>query len=106
MTTKVLDLNNIERKLFWAFSGFFVGLIAFYLYSVLSLTIAGVERDQMTRGARALATQSGELEREYMSIQNGITLARAEEMGFREISAKFTNSSASDDMNAKLSLAR
>lgn len=90
MTTKVLDLNNIERKLFWALSVLFVGLIAFYLYSVLSLTVSGVERDQMSRAARTLAAEAGALEAEYFTMQNSITLARAEALGLREVSSKFT----------------
>ena len=108
MTTKVLDLNNIERKLFWALSGLLVGLVACYLYAVLSLTIAGVERDHMSSASRDLATQTGDLEGEYMNIQNSVTLARAQELGFHEVSAKFAGLSTADASNAavKLSMAR
>ena len=55
MTTKVLDLNNIERKLFWAFASFFAIAISFYLYSVLSLTLNVVERDRTASAVRELA---------------------------------------------------
>lgn len=103
MTTKVLDLNNIERKLFWALSSLLFGFVVLYLYSVLSLTVAGVERDQMTRAARVLASEVGDLEAEYMGLQNSITLARAEELGFQEVAPKFAGNA---DRGVKLSMAR
>jgi hypothetical protein len=106
MTTKTLDLDNIERKLFWTFSAVFVGLLAFYLYAVISLTVAGVERGHLTLAAQALASQVGDLEREYMNIQNGVTLARAQELGFHEVIPKFTGSPADNSSIAKLSFAQ
>ena len=106
MTTKTLDLDNIERKLFWIFSAVFVGLLAFYLYAVISLTVAGVERSHLTLAAQALASQGGDLEREYMNIQNGVTLARAQELGFHEVTATFTGSPIDSAPVTKLSLAR
>ncbi len=106
MTTKILDLNNIERKLFLAFSGLFVVLISFYLYSVFSLTVAGVERDQMSHVSRDIALHVGDLEGEYMGIQNSVTILGAEKLGFREVAAKFTSSPESIDKSTKLSLSR
>ncbi len=106
MTTKILDLNNIERKLFWAFSVLFVGLIAFYLYSVLSLTVAGVERDHMSSTSRTLALQASDLESEYMGIQNSVTISNAKELGFHEVVVKFTGLPDSGNTSAKLSLVR
>lgn len=106
MTTKILDLNNVERKLFWAFSVLFVGLIVFYLYSAFSLTVAGVERGQMLRASHALSLKVGDLESEYMGIQNSITLSSAEKLGFREVVVKFTPTTVLNDVGAKLSLVR
>lgn len=106
MTTKTLDLNDIERKLFWIFASLIGFCLAVYLYSVLSLTVAGVERDQMSRTSHDLASQIGDLESEYMKIQNSITLARAKEIGFHEVTAKFTNLHALNDTNITLSMAR
>ncbi len=106
MTTKILDLNNIERKLFLAFSVLFVGLIAFYLYSVLSLTVAGVEHEQMSRASDTLALQASDLESEYMSIQNSISISGAKDLGFNEVVAKFASSQELIDKTAKLSLVR
>ncbi|HAT68518.1 MAG: hypothetical protein A2481_04265 [Candidatus Yonathbacteria bacterium RIFOXYC2_FULL_47_9] len=101
MTTKVLDLNNIERKLFWAFASFFAIAISFYLYSVLSLTLNVVERDRTASAVRELAAQTGALEAEYLGLQNSVTLAYAEGLGLKEVAVKFAGNTGT-----KISLAR
>src|SRR3989344_5346227 len=94
MTTQILDLNNIERKIFWILAAFIGATIAFYLYSVLALTVAGVDRDRLSRASHDLATKAGDFEAEYLSHSNAVTLARAHELGFREVDAKFAGLSA------------
>ncbi len=101
MTTKTLDLNNIERKLFWTLSALLGVCIIVYVYSVLSLTMNVVERDRMSRTAHEIAIKVGALEQEYLSLRKDVTLAYAQELGFKEVTAKFTNESS-----AKLSFAR
>lgn len=101
MTTKVLDLDNIERKLFWAFAGFLTIALSFYLYSVLSLTMSVVERDRTASAVRELAAHTGDIEAEYLGLQNSVTLAYAETLGLKEVSVKFAGNTG-----AKLSLAR
>lgn len=107
MITKTLDLNNIERKIFWVLASLVCLTIGFYLYSALALTVAGVDRDRLSRRVHALATDAGDLEAEYLAQSNSVTLARAQELGFREVNAKFADlgKSAQGD-TAKLSLAR
>lgn len=101
MTTKTLQLNNIEQKIFWALASL-LGLVAlFYLYSVLTLTLAVVDRNNLTRSAHELANTTGSLEAEYLTETNGVTLAYAQELGFHEVNAKFTG-----DASIKLSMAR
>lgn len=102
MTTKVLDLNNIERKFFWVLLAMFGVLVAFYMYSILSITINGVEREQMTRTIRTLALTAGDLETEYFTVQNSITLARAESLGLKEVTPRYTET----DTSLKLSMMR
>ncbi len=101
MTTKILDLNNIERKLFWSLSALLGACVMVYVYSVLSLTMNVVEQDRMSRTAHEIAIKVGDLEQEYLSLQKGVTLAYAQELGFEEISVKFTSKDS-----AKLSVAR
>lgn len=101
MTTKVLDLDNIERKLFWALASFFVLAISFYLYSALSLTMSAIDRDRTASAVRELAAHTGSLESEYLGLQNSVTLAFAEKLGLKEVSVKFTGNTGT-----KISLAR
>lgn len=109
MTTQTLDLNNIERKIFWALASMLGLVLAFYLYSVASLTIAVVDRDAMSTSAHELATKAADTEQEYLAQANSITLAYAQSLGFREVSAKFAGTpivGISESSGAKLSLAR
>ncbi|OHA78953.1 MAG: hypothetical protein A3B07_01505 [Candidatus Yonathbacteria bacterium RIFCSPLOWO2_01_FULL_43_27] len=90
MTTKIL-VNNLERKLFWLLVGF-LGLSFFlYFYFVISLTVAGVERDRVVSQMREMTTQASMLEQEYMHLQNSVTLAHASDLGFKEVTAKFSH---------------
>lgn len=101
MTTKVLDFSNIEQKLFWVFAGLFTLTLSFYFYSVVSLTMSGVERDRTASTVRELSAQTGVLEAEYLGLQNSVTLAYAEGLGLKEVAAKFTGNNST-----KISLAR
>lgn len=101
MTTKTLDLNNIERKIFWTLVSLLGLVAAFYLYSVLTLTVAVVDRNSMNSAARELANTASTLEAEYLAQTNSITLAYAQEVGFHEVSARYAGETGS-----KFSMAR
>jgi hypothetical protein len=103
MTTQTLDLNNIERKIFWTFAALLGATMGFYLYSVASLTIAVVDRDHMSATAHELAAKAADTEREYLAQSNSITLAYAQSLGFQEVPAKFAGTESSV---SKLSIAR
>lgn len=112
MTTKTLELDNIERKIFWTLLTL-LGLVAvFYLYSVLSLTFAVVDRRAITAKTHELANTVGSLESEYLNRSNSMTLAYAESLGFQEVNVKFADSSSAGIASAsgmdgiKLSMAR
>lgn len=100
MSTKILDFNNIERKLFWIFFGSVVLAVGFYLYSAFALTFAVVERDKALSSVRTMALSSADLEQEYMMLQNTVTLSFAEKQGFREVAPKFTLTSSNSEMLA------
>ena len=109
MTTQTLELNNIERKLFWSLSALLLLVLSFYLYSVASLTLAVIDRDHINSTAHELAAKEAEVEQQYLAKTNSITLAYAQSIGFREVSAKFADSQAQNgtmDSNTKLSMAR
>ncbi len=93
MTTKIL-VNNLERKLFWLLVGF-LGLSLFlYFYFVISLTVAGVTRDRVISQAREMTAEASMLEQEYMYLQNSVTLEHASDLGFKEVTAKFSRTSS------------
>ena len=100
MTTKIL-VNNLERKLFWLLVGFLGVSLFLYFYFVISLTIAGVSRDRIVSLTREETARASMLEQEYMQFQNSITLERAEDLGFKEVKAKFSRT-----INDKFSLAQ
>ena len=102
MTTKTLELNNIERKIFWALSTALAGVLSFYLYSALVITLAGVDRSNINRQSHELATVAGALEAEYLAQVNGVTLMYAQSLGFHEVNARFTGGGA----DSKVALAR
>ena len=105
MTTKTLELNNIEQEIFWALTAL-IGLVAVsYLYSVLMLTFAVVDRNSMNIAVHKLSNQAGELESEYLTQTNSVTLAYAQNLGFHEVNAKFTGDTNTDTI-AKISMAR
>lgn len=108
MTTQILDLNNVERKIFWVLSGLLSIAIAVYLYSAFSLMGSVVARDRMATLSHDASITSGNLEQEYLALKNSITLERAEELGFKEIPARFTTVSIPHEGNlvAKLSSAQ
>lgn len=102
MSTKILDLNNIERKLFWMLFGVVICAVVFYLYSAFALTFAVVERDKALSTSRTLALNASNLEQEYMALQNIVTLSFAEKQGFKEVTPKFTLISSNSDTLALL----
>ncbi|MBI5799092.1 MAG: hypothetical protein HZB10_04140 [Candidatus Yonathbacteria bacterium] len=101
MTTKTLELNNIERKVFWVLVTLLGVVAAFYLYSVASLTLAVVDRDNINRATHEFMNTAVVLEAEYIAQANSFTLAYAHGLGFNEVNAKFARGSS-----AKLSVAR
>lgn len=89
MTTKIL-VNNLERKLFWFLVAFLGAALAWYMYSAILLTISVMARDSAVSMAHDVRAMTSEHEREYITLQNSVTLARAHELGFVEVRVKFT----------------
>jgi len=102
MTTKILDLNNIERKLFWILISFIALCVSLYVFSVFSFTMSGAQITREENTARELTASGGELEAEYLALQNSITLSYAQSLGLEEVKVKFANV----PIAPKLSMAR
>lgn len=93
MTTNIF-VNNIERKLFWILAGFLGVAAALYLFSVLSLTMSVVSHDRLAAHIREVSAEVSLKEGEYVLLQNSITRARAEALGFKEANVKFAEEKA------------
>ncbi len=89
MTTQILDLNNIERKLFWSLLGCLGVVVIIYLYSAFSLMNSVVVHNRVSVSSREISATSGNLEQEYLSLKNSITPARAKELGFKDVPIRF-----------------
>ncbi len=109
MTTQTLDLNNIERKIFWTLASLLGISVGFYLYSVASLTVSLIDTSSMNASAHDLASKTADIEQQYLARSNSITLAYAQSLGFKEVSAKFANTNLASnvaDNGIKLSMAQ
>ncbi len=91
MTTHTLDFNNIERKFFWILIVLISSVTGFYLYSVFSLTMAGVDRTMISRHTQELKNKVSVLEAEYLAQTNLFTEEYAQSLGLYEVHPKFSN---------------
>lgn len=67
-----------------------------------------VVHNRISASSREISVISGNLEQEYLSLKNSITLARAKELGFKDASVRFSTdiSLANSGLTAKFSSAR
>lgn len=76
----------LQKKIF-VYSAALLGLlIASYLYMVGSITFDVVARKSAESDLRTVRASVGELELEYLSLNNTIDMAYAKDLGFKEAS--------------------
>lgn len=78
-------VRKIDRRpLFFILAGFSISFALAYAY-FLNLTIAhGIAVERGERAAAALSLKVGGLEESYFKIKSKVTLARAQEYGFKD----------------------
>lgn len=82
-TRKTIEKIDERRKgLFWALTCFLFALSTMYVYYVNTAALNGVRWEEAERRTADLETEVSRLEGRYLSIQKGITLAHATELGF------------------------
>lgn len=81
-------INNLEQKVFWVFSILILLSATMYMYFVSSSIVNVVLREETEMEIVKLHSMVGELESEYLRLENSITLKRAESMGFVKLSDK------------------
>jgi hypothetical protein len=87
MVEKVLQLNR-EKTMFWTLVGILLFCAGFYMYCINATVHNVVARQNLETESSQLTLSIGSQEFQYISKRNGITMATAQELGFREVSAK------------------
>ncbi len=85
MTEKILQLNT-QKNIFWTLVGILFLCAGLYMYYVTSTIHHVVSRQNLEAKASQLTLKLGSEEFQYVSLRNGITLARATSLGFTETS--------------------
>jgi len=91
MTTKVTNtfklIDSISVTLFWSFLSVLVVLVGAYGYMVNQTVWNAFNKDQAEAQVLALNTKLGDMEFEYMSSSNNVSIEKAYELGFQNASS-------------------
>ena len=82
--TAVADNSHLQKRLFWAVTGTFMILLAFYIFFVSQTVFNIVARRSAESEIRTIASNTSNLEVEYMSLSKNIDLNLASSLGFNE----------------------
>ncbi|MCX6703588.1 MAG: hypothetical protein NTV02_02795 [Candidatus Zambryskibacteria bacterium] len=77
-----------EKSMFWAFSAIIFFSAIFYMYCVTSTIHNVVARERLETKNSDLALSIGQKEFDLIGLKNEITIARAENLGFKEVAQK------------------
>jgi len=90
MTTKVCKIESFQQKMFWLLAGFLLVILGLYIYLANNLIFEAAGRESLTRerGERVLAI--GELEGQYLTLTQSMTIERAYALGFEEAGANLS----------------
>ena len=91
MTTVTKTLNTIDRisaTLFWSLLGMLIVLLGTYGYMVNQTVWNAFNKDRAEADIVALNSKLGDLEFQYMSLSNNISIEKAYELGFQNATGK------------------
>lgn len=91
MTNITKTLNTIDRlsiTLFWSMLSVLILLVGAYGYMVNQTVWNAFNRDQAEEQIVALSSKLGDLEFQYMSLSNNVSIEKAYELGFQNASGK------------------
>ena len=83
-------LNTIDRvsvTLFWSLLSVLIVLVGFYGYMVNKTVWNAFNKDQAEAQILALNSKLGDLEFEYMSMSNNVSIEKAYALGFQNASS-------------------
>ena len=91
MTNVTKTINTIDRlsiTLFWSLLSMLVVLVGVYGYMVNQTVWNAFNKDQAENQIVAMNSKLGDLEFQYMSLSNNISIEKAYELGFQNASGK------------------
>ena len=81
-TTKQLNINDIEKKIFWGVFALLFLLGTSYAFFVNKTILNIVERESLEEEVATLNSQISELEFDCIALKNNITIDYAHSVGF------------------------
>ncbi len=81
---EIINNGDLNRKIFILMAGALGLFVAVYLYFIATITFDVVARKTAENDLRGIRASVGQLELEYLSLNNTIDLAYAESLGFHE----------------------
>lgn len=91
MTNVTKTINTIDRlsvTLFWSMLSILIVLVGAYGYMVNTTVWNAFNKDKAEEQIVALNSQLGDLEFQYMSLSNNISIEKAYELGFQNAVGK------------------
>ena len=91
MTNVTKTINTIDRlsvTLFWSLLSILILLVGVYGYMVNETVWNAFNKDQAEEQIVALNSKLGDLEFQYMSLSNDVSIEKAYELGFQNASGK------------------
>lgn len=105
MVERILELNR-EKTIFWSLLAVLFLCVGFYIYFINATVHNVVLRQDLESEASQLTLEIGNQEFEYITKRNGVTLAVAYSMGFKDSAAKTFISKKANSQVSVLSRSR
>ncbi len=84
MTTKIFKIESFQQKMFWLLAGGLSVTLGLYIYLVNNLIFEAAGRESLTRERAQRVLAIGELEGQYLTLTQSMTIERAYALGFEE----------------------
>lgn len=84
MTTKIFKIESFQQKTFWLLAGFLLVTLSLYIYLVNNLIFEAAGREALIRERGERLLTIGELEGQYLTLTQSMTVELAYALGFEE----------------------
>ena len=84
LQTNIINNNNLDRKVLFCLVSVFAVLVVSYVYFIGSIVFNILERKTVEADVRSLKSNVGQMELQYLSLNNSVDLAFAREKGYEE----------------------